>query len=245
MFRKTGGKTGMIQEISLQTYDFKRIVTALRLIFWGGIICVYDVKFDGFDIVNDVIGAIMIAWGVFRLSNLHVHRNYRLAMLFVKIISILYIAETIIAHFHYRVPGLIAFVIHSYWIVKMLATVVFCVAMRWLCTAVGLPRSEKSWKITAILFGVIYLIPWALLRFIWIVCLITGKRFSFNIGPATLLILLVFIVPFIHLFISTSRMKREAALMLENTDSNHQSALNAQNRFGPNRESPVDEYPGD
>ena len=147
-------------------------------------------------------------------------------MLFVKIISILYVAETISAHFHYRVTGLIAFVIHSYWIVKMLATVVFCVAMLWLCRTAGLPRSEKSWKITAILFGVIYLIPWGLLNFVWIVCLITGKRFSFNIGAAALLILFVFFVPLIHLFISTSRMKREAALMLENADSNQQSALN-------------------
>jgi len=235
----------MIQETALQTYDIKRIVTALRLIFWGGIICVLDFKYNGFDIINDVIGAIMIAWGVFRLSNLGVHRHYHVAMLFVMIISILYIAEAIIAHFHYRIPGPIAFVMHFYGIAKMLATVVFCVAMLWLCIAAGLPRSEKSWKITMILFGAIYLIPWGLLHFVWIVCLITGKRFSFNIGPAALLILLVFIVPLIHLFISTSRMKTEAASILENADSNQQYALNEQDRFGPNRENPKDGRSGD
>lgn len=215
----------MIQETALLTYDIKRIVTALRLIFWGGIICVLDFKYNGFDIINDVIGAIMIAWGVFRLGNLDVHRHYRTAMLFVKIISILYIAEAVIAHFNYRITGPIAFVMHLFGIAKMLATVVFCVAMRWLCIAAGLSRSEKSWKITAILFGVIYLIPWGLLQFVWIICLITGKRFSFNIGPAALLILFVFFVPLIHLFISTSRMKREAASILENADSNQQSAI--------------------
>jgi len=213
----------MIQETTLQTYDIKRIVTALRLIFWGGIICVFDFKINGFDIINDVIGAIMIAWAVSRLSNLDVHRHYRIAMLFVKIISILCITEAIIAHFNYRITGPIAFAMHLFGIAKMLATVVFCVAMRWLCIAAGLSRSEKSCKITAILFGVIYLIPWGLLHFVWIVCLITGKRFSFNIGPAALLILFVFIVPLIHLFISTSRMKTEAASILENADSNQQS----------------------
>ncbi|MGB2808901.1 MAG: hypothetical protein WBC22_14250 [Sedimentisphaerales bacterium] len=213
----------MIHEISPQPYDIKRTVTALRLIFWGGIICVFDFKFNGFDILNDVVGAIMIAWAVSRLSNLRVHRHYRVAMLFVKIISILSIAEAINAHFYYRVPALMSFVMHLYGIAKMLATVVFCVAMRWLCIAAGLSRSEKSWKITMILFGVIYLIPLGLLHFVWIVCLITGKSFNFNIGPAVLLILFVFFVPLIHLFISTSRMKKEAVLILENTDSNQQS----------------------
>jgi hypothetical protein len=213
----------MIHEISPQPYDIKRTVTALRLIFWGGIICVFDFKINGFDILNDVVGAIMIAWAVFRLGNLRVNRHYRVAMLFVKIISILSIAEAIIAHFHYRVPALMSFVMHLYGIAKMLATVVFCVAMRWLCIAAGLSRSEKSWKITTILFGVIYLIPLGLLNFVWIVCLITGKSFNFNMGPAVLLILFVFFVPLIHLFISTSRMKTEAVLILENTDSNQQS----------------------
>ena len=213
----------MIHEISPQPYDIKRTVTALRLIFWGGIICVFHFKINNFDILNDIVGAIMIAWGVFRLSNLDVHRHYRVAMLFVKIISILYIAEAINAHFHYRVPALMSFVMHLFGIAKMLATVLFCVAMRWLCIAAGLSRSEKSWKTTAILFGVIYLIPLGLLNFVWIVCLITGKSFNFNMGPAVLLILFVFLVPLIHLFISTSRMKTEAVLILENTDSNQQS----------------------
>ena len=225
MFRKTGGKAWMTNKISPQPYNIKRLVTALRLIFWGGIICVLDFKINGFDIINDVIGTIMIAWAVSRLSNLNVHSHYRTAMLFVKIISILCIAEAVIAHFHYRISDPIAFVMHLFGIAKMLATVVFCVAMLWLCRAAGLSRSEKSWKITAILFGVIYLIPWGLLHFVWIVCLITGKRFSFNIGPAVLLILLVFIIPLIHLFISTSRMKTEAASKLVNDEFNQQSAI--------------------
>jgi hypothetical protein len=223
---KTGREAKMIHEIELQPYDIKRAITPLRLIFWGGIICVFDFKYNRFDILNDVIGAIMIAWGVFGLSNLRVHQRYRVAMLFVKIISIFSIAEAISAHFHYKVPSLISFVMHLYGIAKMLATVIFCVAMRWLCTAAGLTRSEESWKITAILFGVVYFIPWSLLHFVWIVCLITGKSFSFNMGAAALLILFVFFVPLIHLFISTSRMKREAASILENSDSNQQSELN-------------------
>lgn len=235
----------MIQETTLQTYDIKRIVTALRLIFWGGIICVLDFKYNGFDIINDVIGAIMIAWAVSRLSNLDVHRHYRTAMLFVKIISILCIAQAVNAHFHYRVPALMSFVMHLFGIAKMLATVVFCVAMRWLCIAAGLSRSEESWKVTTILFGVIYLIPLGLLHFVCIVCLITGKSFNFNMGLAALLLLLVFFVPLIHLFISTSRMKTEAASILENAEFNQQSALNEQNIFGPNKENPEDIPPED
>ncbi|EUA02441.1 hypothetical protein I545_6655 [Mycobacterium kansasii 662] len=41
----------------------------------------------------------------------------------------------------------------------MIATVVFCVAMRWLSEEAGLQRSAKSWKVTTWLFVIIYLIP--------------------------------------------------------------------------------------
>jgi hypothetical protein len=200
----------MNQEIELSPGEIKRAIGPLRLIFWGGMICVLDFKFNGFDVINDVVGTIMIAWGVFKLSEFRIDERYRSAMLFVKIISILCIAQAIHAHFNYRIPRVIAFLLHVLGIAKMLATVLFCVAMRWLSTAAGLTRSRESWKVSAILFAVIYLVPFGLLHFVWIVCLITGKKFHFDLGPAALLLLIVFIVPIVHLFISTSRMKTEA-----------------------------------
>jgi hypothetical protein len=179
-------------------------------VFWGAIICVFDIRLNGFDVINDVIGAVLIAWGVFRLGGFPVDNRYRRAMLFVKIVSILCIGEAVNAHFRYEVPRPMTFLWHLYGIAKMLATVVFCVAMRWLCIAAGLPNSERSWNTTTVLFAVIYLIPWGLLHIVWIICLITGESFRFDLGPAALPVLLVFFVPLMHLFVSTSRMRREA-----------------------------------
>ena len=200
----------MDQQAQLQPGEIRNAIGPLRLIFWGGIICVLDFKFNGFDIINDVVGAAMITWGVFKLSEFQLDNRYRRAMLFVKIISVLCIVQAIHSHFNYTVPGIILFLLYLLGIAKILTTVIFCVAMRWLCTAAGLRRSEESWRISTILFAVIYLIPLGLLHLVWIVCLITGKRFHYDLGPEMLLILIVIIVPLIHLFISTSRMKTEA-----------------------------------
>jgi hypothetical protein len=39
---------------------------------------------------------------------------------------------------------------------------------------------------------------------------LTGGRFNIHVGPEAILLLLIVFIPIIHLFISTSRMKREA-----------------------------------
>jgi len=207
-------------EIVLEPGDMKRAIAPLRLVFWGGILCVLDVRFNGFDLFNDVVGALLIAWGVFRLGGFQVHDRYRLAMRFVQIMSLMYIAAAVNAYLHYdEIPRSIAFLLHLYGIAKMAATVVFCVAMRWLCLAAGLTRSQRSWKTTTILFTVVYLVPWGLLHLVWIGCIITGKSFNVHIGLAVLLVLVIFAVPLIHLFVSTSRMRREAASIPARADA--------------------------
>lgn len=205
----------------LQPHDTKKAITPLRLVFWGGVVCVFDVRFNRFDILNDVVGAILIACGVFGLGDLRIHRRYRDALLFVKIISVLAVAEAINSHVRYELPRPAYFVLHLYGIAKMLATVVFCLAMRWLCVAGGLTKSERSWKTTTVLFAVIYLAPWGILHLVWIGCIITRRSFNVNLGPEVLLLLFIFFIPLIHLFVSTSRMRREVASIPDNAGEGH------------------------
>jgi len=205
-------------KIRLAPGGIESLVGPLRLVFWGGILCVFDFKLNGFDVLNDVLGAVLIAWGVLRLGSSQIHERYRQAMLFVQVMALLYVIQAINAYVRYEFPRPLAFLLHVYGIAKMAATVVFCLAMRWLCIATGLTRSEQSWKTTTVLFAVIYLVPWGLLHVVWIVCLITGQSFRFDLGPAILPILGLFFVPLIHLFVSTSRMRNEAASVPDRVD---------------------------
>ncbi len=205
-------------QIALASGGIERLVGPLRLVFWGGILCILDFNVNGFDVLNDIVGTLLITWGVLRLGSFEVHNRYRIAMRFVQVIAIISVAQAINVYLRYETPQPLIALWHIYGIAKMAATVVFCVAMRWLCIAAGLTRSESSWRITTFLFLVIYLIPWGLLHMVWIGCLITGKRFSFDLGPAVLLILIVFFLPLIHLFVSTSRMRAEVQSISHTAD---------------------------
>ena len=203
----------------MEITDIQRCVSPLRLIFWGSIICVVDLSIDGFDIANDVIGIVMITCGVFSLSNLRVNDRYAAAMTYVKIIAVISIFTTLLNQFHYNdMPNFFSVLLQLLGLAKMIAIVVFCVAMGWLCKAASLEKSQQSWKVTTTLFTAIYLIPLGLLHIVGIAAGITGKSFNYNLRPDAIsiffiiVIFLIFFIPLIHLFVSTSRMKTEALL---------------------------------
>lgn len=204
--------------MGISTRDIRRTVSPLRMIFWGGLICVIDITFSEsvnghgwqFDILNDLAGMLMITWGVFELGKLNVHDRYRKYMSFVQVIAVLTCIEAFQAHFIYDAPSLIGFMFVVLSIVSMIAIVMFCVAMRWLSEEAGLQISAKSWKTSTLLFVVIYLIPLGLFYCACAVAIVMGEYFNLQLGPAALLLVPVFLVPLIHLFVSTSRMKNEA-----------------------------------
>jgi hypothetical protein len=206
--------------MSITSSEIRRIVPPLRIIFWGGLICVFDFKINGFDLVNDLVGMIMITWGVFQVSKINVHDRYSKAMLFVKIVAILECINVLHGQFAYRPPKLFSIIFSLIGVAAMLAIVVFCVAMRWLSSEAKLEASAGSWKTTALLFTVIYLIPLGLFYFAAAVAIATGKSFNINLGPAGLLLLPVFLLPLIHLFISTSRTKTEAQMSTDTCQQN-------------------------
>src|SRR5678816_1930632 len=96
----------------------RRAITPLRLIFWGGLLCIFDVSFtqtsngQGFkcDVLNDVVGAVLIAAGVVRLSAIPVHDRYAAVMRVVRIVSFLAVLDAIREVFVTRWPAWVAFV---------------------------------------------------------------------------------------------------------------------------------------
>ena len=117
--------------------DIRSIIFPLRLVFWGGLISVFDITFSQtvngegwkFDILNDFVGMLMITWGVFKLAEVNVHDRYRTAMLFVKVVAVLSCFDAFHAHFLYDIPPLISFLFSVLGVAAMIATVVFV----WLC----------------------------------------------------------------------------------------------------------------
>jgi hypothetical protein len=196
----------------------KQAITPLRMIFWGGLLCIFDITFtwttngSGFkcDLLDDTLGAILITVGVFRLSAVAVHERYAALMRFVQIVSVLAVLNTIRAHFIMPLPPMVQVLINIFGFVTMLTIIAFCVAMRWFCEEAGLSGAAQSWSVTTWLFVLIYLFPLGLLYLVTAVTLASGQSFKLDLGPAGLLLLPVFAAPVVHLFVSTSRMRRGA-----------------------------------
>lgn len=198
--------------------DIQATITPLRLIFWGGLVCVFDFTFSQtvngegwkFDIINDFVGMLMITWSVFQLGKIELNDRYLVAMKFVRVVAALSCLDALQAHFIYDSPVIISLLLLVLGVLAMAATVVFCIAMQWLCREADLQRSERSWRTTALLFIFIYLIPLGLFYGASMIAILTESSFNINLGPAGLLLMPVFCIPLIHLFVSTSRMKVEA-----------------------------------
>jgi hypothetical protein len=198
------------QSVDMFPPDVLKAVGPLRLIFWGGLICVFDVKVNGFDFLNDFIGAGLVAWGVLALSGIHVHARYRSRMNFVSVVAVLSMLEAFLAHF--PIPSdPVNFVFAVLGLIAMISTVLFCVAMRWFCEEAQLDGCIESWRTTTVLFILIYCVPLGLFYFAVAIAILLQESFSIKLGAAGLLLIPVFFLPLIHLFISTSRMRQAAA----------------------------------
>jgi hypothetical protein len=209
-------------------------ITPLRMIFWGGLLCIFDFNFSQttngqgfkFDILNDALGTILIAVGVFRLSAISVHGRNATVMKFVQVVSVLAVLDAIRDHFITTLPPVVHIALNLFGLITLVAIVAFCVAMRWFCEEAHLLEASRSWSVTTLLFVVIYLLLLGLLYVITAVAIASGTSFNINLGPAGLLLLPVFAIPIIHLFISTSRMKRavEAVAVVESSEQHEGGA---------------------
>ncbi len=190
-----------------------RTVSPLRRIFWGGVICVIDVNLkDGsftFDLVNDVLGMILITSGVLPLARLEVTPSYRKAMSFAASISILSVVKAFADQWSTPKPPAqeIAWILYEY--AEIAALLFFCFSMRLLCQHLGLERPARSWKATTLWFVVFYAIPLGILLGMGLIRTLSNERGKVDLGPLGL-IFFVFVLPLIHLFVSTSRMRKAA-----------------------------------
>ena len=159
--------------------DPKRIITPLRLIFWGNIVVAVALKVNCyFDIINDFVGMVMILWGVISLSRAPVSRSYKRQMSLLVIVAFFATVYT----FFYAVllplnpkwyslsdqtATVILFIIWLF--VSLIAAIIFCRCMKEYCSVMNWECVLASWKysIRLILYGLsiplaILMVPWLL-----------------------------------------------------------------------------------
>lgn len=193
-------------------------VKPLRMIFWGGVLWIFDVTFTsgGFrlDLLDDTVGVLLIAAALFRLARAPVPGRYHPIMSFLRVVAVASLFSTAVKHFTFDYPAPLSFLLAVISLAQLVATVLFCAAMKMFCDHAALPQVARSWHVTLLLFGLIYTLPLGLFYAAGLVALATGTQLHLSLGLWALLLLPIFVAPLIHLFVSTSRMRRAAASTL-------------------------------
>jgi hypothetical protein len=124
----------------------RRAVSALRLVFWGALICLIDLHINGVDLIHDVAGTVLVALGAWSLSGLRVDETYRTWMRFAAVVAVLSVAAAALEHVPRSGPAR-AFV-EGVGLLEVAALCVGCAMMMRLARAAGLPDVAAHWNVT-------------------------------------------------------------------------------------------------
>jgi hypothetical protein len=204
-----------------QARSIQAAITPLRMIFWGGLLCVLDFKFNetrngegwSFDVLSDAVGVLLILIGVIRLREIGPGPGMARApsgkLGFAAFAAVLALGKAIHGHFLYRVPDEMTLILTTVSLLSLVGIVGFCTAMQDMCRDWGLDRSRGKWRATAILFGFIYVAPLGLLYVYMAAAQLSGEPFRLNLGPEGMLLIIPLLIPLVMLFSSTSTMVTE------------------------------------
>ncbi|MGL6196478.1 MAG: hypothetical protein ACRC2T_16815 [Thermoguttaceae bacterium] len=145
----------------------RKTITALRLVFWGFIICIVDVKVNGFDLLNDFFGVIMILCGVIKISKIPVSDNYTKQMFFpvciswIAIFQVFYDEIVLPLNPSFSIPPnpVVLVVTAVYFLCYIWSLVVLCRCMTEYCELLQWRRAVISWCFSRSLLKNIVFIP--------------------------------------------------------------------------------------
>jgi uncharacterized membrane protein len=147
----------------------KKMITALRLIFWGTLICMIDVRINQFDIINNFIGMILIMCGVLSLSKIAVSPRYSSRMFYNSVMVVLATIASFFTAVVYPLSTSTTFVIHHVTLYLFLQSFLtlfftwgwywFCLCMKEMCDQRHVPRCSASWRYSSNLIFYFFFIP--------------------------------------------------------------------------------------
>lgn len=205
----------------LRPADASAAQAGLGKIFWGTLICVFDLHFSlasngtgfKFDIINDVVGALMIAWGVSQLQPLVKEPRYAQIMRLCHVMAILCILDAVVDHVVAPWPVPIQVLSIIFGFVCLVAIFQFCSAMRIFCFAAGLREAERSWILGQRLFLFLNLIPAAIVQLSSLGLLLGGTRGRVQVNPLVgalgLVAVIAAIIPLVYLLWAIWATRRE------------------------------------
>jgi len=206
----------------LSRRDVRAAAGALRLIFWGVVLHLFDWLPPGLqgervrvDVLNDAPGAALIAAGVFRLGRLRVHNpwndHYGSVMKFLKLMAVLALIEAGAGHVVLPTSAALAVFPSVVRLAQVAGVFLLCMAVRWLCRAAGLRRSARLWQgVTFALVG-LFCGPLAMYYAAEFWSRMAGSDAGLPPGPWRAGVSAVLAAPFAAVWLFSFRLEAEAA----------------------------------
>lgn len=204
--------------------DIHNAYRPLRLIAWGAAIVILDFSFSSttttngevtsgfrFDVINDVVGMVLIFLGVNELARFRVDVRYGSILTFLKVVALAGCAYAAMNHFVFAYPPVLTLLVTILGIANLVAAYLFCVAMMQLSRHHQLAASHASWQTSWLLMAIFWIFPVGLLHLATLYSLVTGEIVRLNPGPFILVVLVLMLLPVIHAFVSIKTMMNESA----------------------------------
>lgn len=194
--------------------DASEMVNPLRMVFWGVLVIALDFHLTwpgGFrlDLINDVVGAILVLRGVIGLRSQAIGDSWMKSMGFVEVIAWITVVGAVIDHFVLELPAPLLSIGLVVGFLKMLAVLVFCRAMREVCEMYGFERSVLSWRLSSALYLWLYILPMSLLGIGFMISALQDGPRQWN-SPLAILLVVPPLAAVIHVLISLYRMTNAA-----------------------------------
>lgn len=193
------------------------LIRPLRAIFWGAVIGILDFNITvqradvqyRFDLINDTLGMVLIAWAVLQIMQINLDHQFRRRMRFVSLVAILAVLDTARSYVIMEYPPIVSLLFAAFELIALIAVWVFCNAMGQVSSTLQLSDAEQSWRTTRWLCLLIFTPPAAIGGMINVYRMITGITFTVDLGPLALITVPIFAIPLIAFFIATTTMMRQ------------------------------------
>ena len=197
-----------------------QIIRSLNLIFWGVLIIIIDFTYSRsgieIDLINDLIGSIMIFIAVFRISKFQISDStFKSKMNFVLIVSVIQILYSISDFVTYQIPEFIISIENLIGLVATWGCIMFCASMIIFSEEALLRVSQKRWSITKKMFLWLNFIPFVVLYLIEIIFSFTKNISLFGLaqGGIVLILLIIALIPVLYGLFTIHEMKNEIRTM--------------------------------